>query len=426
MNYRKFEKMRVTVLGAGSSGLAAVDALVARDARVFLSDAKRLSHQTAELDALGVGYEENGHTARALDADVLVVSPGIPWEHPLLRRARAAGLPLWSELELGFLLCPSRNIVAITGTNGKSTTTRLVGALLRARGQRTVLGGNLGPPFCALLDTVTPETWVVLEVSSFQLEGNSSFKPHIGVWLNLAPDHLDRHHSIAHYRALKEKLFAQQTELDHAVLGLGLRLQRPCKAQRHSFVPLPPHDSFAELPRHQRENLAAALCAARLVDERCSLAAINWQKVIQCPHCLEFVDEVGSVRFYNDSKATNPHATQAALESLKGQAPLCLILGGCHKGIEPHSLARYVASHAHVAQAILVGPSATRWERALLRAGFSDFCSTDTLNSAVRLLNPDIHTCILSPAAASFDQFFNYQARGIAFKAAVASLKRPP
>lgn len=417
-------RRRVTVLGAGKSGLAALRALCERGARPFLSEGGTLSESArSALRAWGVPFEQGGHTDRALEAGLVVVSPGVPWKHPTLQAAREAGVAVWGELELGYRLCPSARIVAVTGTNGKSTTTRLVGALLAGAGEAAAVGGNLGTPLCALLPEITPETWVVLEVSSFQLETVQALRPHVGVWLNLSPDHLDRHGSLAVYRALKGRLFRGQTPDDHAVLGADLTLPFGCRARRHAFAPLQ-GEHFEGLPRHQRANLGAALAAARLANPRASLETIDWARCLRQPHCLEFVGEVGGVRFVNDSKATNPRAALEALEALKAHAPLSVLLGGCPKGAAPDALAAYIARSPHVAQAIAVGPHAGHWREALARAGCARAQSADDLEAALRALAPEARTCVLAPGGASFDQFANYAERGEAFRAAVAALQR--
>jgi|GEM_PF-7059730 len=314
----KLTEKRITVLGGGRSGLAAARCLVRRGARVFLSDDQALPVQTKHaLNTLNVVFEEGAHTQAALQADLLVVSPGIPRESAVLNDARQRHLPVWGELELGYRLCPSKRILALTGTNGKSTTTRLVGALLEARGHDVVVGGNVGTPLCALLEQISPRTWVVLEVSSFQLETTVRFRPHVGVWLNLTPDHLDRHGTLQEYAAIKARLFARQQATDHAVLGPDLRLPPACPAHRHVIRPLP-----MALPAHQRFNLSAALCAARLADPACGLEDVDWKAIFHHPHCLEFVAAANGVRFFNDSKATNPHAA-IGLGSLQALAALC-------------------------------------------------------------------------------------------------------
>ena len=415
---------RIGVLGAARSGLAAAIALKRRGVAVFLSEANHIPPSTkAQLKTLDIPFEEGGHSERGLRSNGLVISPGIPWSHPLLEAARAHRIPVWGELELGYRLCPSRKLIAVTGTNGKSTATRLIGALLHARGHAVAVGGNLGTPLCAMLDEIDPDTWVVLEVSSFQLEGALSFAPHIGVWLNLTPDHLDRHGCMQTYRNLKLRLFHRQGRHDHAVLGPGLTLPTSYAGHVHRFEPwvaLAPR----ALPDHQRRNLAASLCAAQLADPLCALEGLDLPTLLSQPHCLEHVGAVRGVSFYNDSKATNPHAALAALETLKAQGPLCVLLGGCPKGADPAPLARYIAGQAHVAQALLVGPLAAHWRKALLEAGFGRFRTVGSLEEALGALDAQVRTCVLAPAGSSFDLYADYRARGEAFRSAVQALSK--
>lgn len=412
-----------TVLGAGRSGLAAAKALVSQGVNVFLSDEKEPSDEAkTTLNALKIDFETNGHTQRALKSDLLVISPGMPWHHPFLKVARKCEKPLWGELELGFRLCPSRRIIAVTGTNGKSTTTQLIGALLQAQDHDVVIGGNLGMPFCELLNEITPDTWVVLEVSSFQLESASAFYPYIGVWLNLTPDHLDRHGNMDHYRALKQRLFQHQTADDHAVLGPAVALPESYAGNIHRIDPQTA--LLSDIAEHQRYNLSAALTAAQIADPQCSVENIDWKSIFNQPHCLEYVDTINGTNFYNDSKATNPDATIAALESFQQQGPLCVLLGGEPKGTDPTALARYIASHRHIAQIILFGPFAEYWKDALNQVGVTEVGSAAHLDDALTLLKPNIRICLLSPAGSSFDLFANYMARGEAFKQAVKALKK--
>jgi len=409
-----------TVLGAGRSGLAAAKVLVKQGVKVFLSDEKEPSDEAkTELKTLGISFEINGHTPRALESDVLIVSPGMDWQHPFLKQARNYQKPIWGELELGFRLCPTQRIIAITGTNGKSTTTRLITALLKSQKHSVVAGSNLGIPFCDLLSDIKPDTWVVLEVSSFQLESVETFHPYIGVWLNLTPDHLDRHQSMEHYRSLKQRLFEHQTKDDHAVLDKSIALDKTYLSQRH-FIDI--GEIRLGIPKHQKQNLSAALKTAQLANPDCRLEDIDWKAVVKRPHCLEYVDTVNNIAFYNDSKATNPEATIAALESFKEQGPVCVLLGGESKNTDPSNLVHYISNHSHVAQAITFGPFAAYWNNALQQAGFTTFDSVPHIDESLSKLNPQIRTCVLSPAGSSFDQFSNYQARGNAFKQAVKVL----
>lgn len=425
----KLEGRRVTVLGAGASGLAAARLLARRGARVFLSERADLSEEVRqELDDLGVAYEAGGHTARAWrEADWVIPSPGVPPSNPVLRAARREGIPVLGELELAYRFCPSSRIIAVTGTNGKTTTTRLICAMLRAAGHHAVAAGNIGLPWTAALGAIRAQTWVVLEVSSFQLETVERFRPHIAVLVNFSPDHLDRHGTLEAYWQAKCRLLINQGPADHALHPADVRLPDGVRAQKHRIEPLPDEGQWAGLPRHQRENLSFARAAARLADPACDLAQVPWKDLLGGPHRLEFVAQVEGVRFYNDSKATNPAATQAALEALAGRdrGPITLILGGRDKKLDFDPLARSIASHPDVSRVLLVGEAAPRIGRALARAGFelertqTVFDLEEAVHKAVRQ-GPGL--CLLAPACASFDAFADYRERGRAFRRAVQDL----
>jgi len=415
--------LRVTVLGAGRTGLATARFLSEKRAKVFLSEQASLAPSTRrELEALGIAYEEGGHTERALRADLIVPSPGVPSEAPLLREARRRGLPIWSELELAFRFCPSEKIIAITGTVGKTTTTRLITEILRAYGHRAVPAGNIGRPLIACLGEIDEKTTIVVEVSSFQLEHVSEFKPHIGVFTRFAPHHLDRHGNVEHYFATKCRLFARQTEGDFAVIQNDLEL--PCSI-RSRVLKFSAEDINLDgrLYPHQREDLAAALMAARLIDPSIQLGKLDLERALRLPHRLEFVAEVCGVRFYNDSKATSPVATQAALEAFGSDEAVALILGGYDEGGDLSGLARAICERG-VSTVLLMGSTGERWARSLRAVGYERFIRVGDLNEAVAAaleLRPKPHICLLSPAAPSFDRFPNYRERGERFRRIVHS-----
>ena len=427
------EAERIAILGAGRSGLATARALAERGVELFLSDHRPLSPQARELlSSLGVIYEEGGHTDRLLRGELIVLSPGVPPELPILEEARRRGVPIWGELELAYRLSPTRRIIAVTGTNGKSTTTRLIGELLRARGHDVVVAGNIGNPFIGELERLSPDTLAVLEVSSFQLETTVCFRPHVAVWLNFAPDHLDRHRSLERYLQAKLKIFANQTTDDFAVVQeelLQRRLIPPLRPKLLSFsaeaaLDLQPCEEL-DLPPHLREDLAAALTAARLVDPGVDLSLIDLEEALAVPHRLEFVAELAGVRFYDDSKATNVAATLAALRSFS--EPLVLILGGLPKGESFDPLAQAIAARASEITVLLIGRAAGEIARALERAGYRDYRFIADFEEAVELaLRSGRKVCLLSPACASFDMFANYAERGRAFQRAVLSAGASP
>ena len=348
--------------------------------------------------------------------DVLVKSPGVPGEAPLVVAARERGIEVWSEVELAFRFLPNP-VMGVTGTNGKTTTTELLGVMLGAR-----TAGNVGTALSELVGEVAPAEWVVCELSSFQLEDVHTFRPRVAVLLNLEPDHLDRHGTFEIYRAAKLRVFENQTAEDVAVVPRGFA-PIPGDARRVEFA------ADDELPAeplipgaHNRENAAAATAAARaagLADDEIADALRTFPGV---PHRLELVAEVGGVRYVNDSKATNTAAARRALTAYA--APLHLILGGSLKGEQFDELAEDVA-RANVATAYLIGAAAEPLSEALGYAGVPFLLAT-TLDRAVAeaasAAQPG-EIVLLSPACASYDQFRDFEHRGEEFRRLVQNLQ---
>jgi UDP-N-acetylmuramoylalanine--D-glutamate ligase len=409
---------RVAVLGAGRSGLAVIRLLRGHGARAFLSDHREIPLRTkGELEALNTTYEEGGHTLRVLDGELIVLSPSVPSDLPILSKARQRGIPIIGELELAYRLCRSKKIIAVTGTNGKSTTTRLIGELLHTAGYQVIVAGNIGNPLSGELERIDEKTIVILEVSSFQLETIERFHPWVSLFLNFAPDHLERHGTIEEYFSVKCRIFSNQTDEDFALVQERLLPSLPrLRPQVLTFMAddLPP---LADgLFPHQREDLAAALRAARLVDPQIDLSKIDLDKALALPHRLQLVAEAGGVRFYDDSKATNVAATLAALDSFPN-TELTLILGGRAKGESFAPLAKTVRERGIVV--LLIGKAAEEIARELERVGHRGFLIED-LQEGVRLASQlKRKVCLLSPACASFDMFADYRERGRAFQQAV-------
>lgn len=413
------DKLRVAVLGASRSGLAAVRLLKERGAEVFLSDHREISSRAKEeLEALSVAYEEGGHTEQILANDLIVLSPGVPINIPILNEARRQGIPLLGELELAYRLCESKRIIAVTGTNGKSTTTHLIGELLRAAGHKAIVAGNIGNPLSGELERIDEGTIVVLEVSSFQLETIENFHPWISLFLNFAPDHLERHGSLECYFKTKCRIFKNQTENDFAIINPSLSpLLLPLKPQ---VLEIDASAVSQDLLPHQREDLAAALLAARLVDSKIDPALIDLEEALALPHRLQFVAEIDGVRFYDDSKATNVAATLAALASFS-DSRITLILGGRAKGESFLPLAKVVKERGIAA--LLIGEAAREIAQELERADHREFRFINDLQEGIRLaVHLGREVCLLSPACASFDSFANYIERGLAFQRAVLAL----
>ncbi|HET7044591.1 MAG TPA: UDP-N-acetylmuramoyl-L-alanine--D-glutamate ligase [Gaiellaceae bacterium] len=383
------------VLGMARSGEAAAAALEARGARVAPVDRK-----------LG-----NDDDLSLLDGvQVLVKSPGVPAEHPLVAAARARGVEVWSEVELGYRLHPERPLLGVTGTNGKTTTAELLGAIFRVAGRDVAVAGNVGRP----LSSVEEAGWVVCELSSFQLEDVHELRCRVAVLLNLEPDHLDRHGSFEAYRAAKLRIFERA---DAAVVPRGSDLQG---IEFAADDPLPAEPLIPG--RHNRENAAAATAAARAAgigDDAIAAALTSFPGV---PHRLELVAERGGVRFVNDSKATNTGAARTGARAF--DAPLHLILGGSPKGESFDGLARDLAGRGGV-RALLIGAASDELAAALEAAGV-EHERAETLERAVTIAAARARpgeTVLLSPACASFDQFENFEARGEEFRHLVQNLE---
>lgn len=443
---------RVVVVGGAASGVAAAELLVARGARVILTDVKPSLPEAARLRAAGVELHLGGHDpASFATADLIVLSPGVDPRaeavRPALDRARARGVPVVSEIELA-ARCLEGRIVAVTGTKGKSTTATLIGRLLDAGGLAATVGGNIGTPLSAQVPLTRPDVWHVVEVSSFQLELTDRFHPAIAVLLNFSPDHLDRHGTIEAYRTAKARVFANQGPGDWAVVNAddpeALAIARTARSRAVRFAlktPLPAGISIAGevvvertpegdrplLPvsairlrgRHLLSDALAAIAVARIARVSPEAIARAFAEFEGLEHVLEPVGEIDGVAFVNDSKATNIAAARAAIESVGD--PLVVILGGRFKGGDFRDLAPVLVGR----RAAVVGIGEAR---PLIRAalgGCVPVHEAESLSEAVtlafRLAAPG-GVVLLAPACASFDMFADYQARGRAFKEEVARL----
>jgi UDP-N-acetylmuramoylalanine--D-glutamate ligase len=449
----ELKNKRVLVVGLGKSGKSAALFLRALGAQVTVSDSRSAEALAGEIPALldaGVMVETGGHGLLTFRRqDLIVVSPGVPYDTPELKQVRAFGLPIIGELELASRFLQGQ-IVAITGSNGKTTTTSLLGKIFADAGVPTLVGGNIGTPVIDLIAESTPQTTSVLEVSSFQLETVVEFRPHIAVVLNITQDHLDRHGTFENYAAMKARITAQQTAEDFFVLNAEDKptqmLAARTKAQvfwfsgrraikqgafvhGESIVFLPregakpePVMPLAEIPlkgAHNVENVLAAVCAARLggVSAESIRASVSSFKAVE--HRLEFVATVRGVAFFNDSKATNVDATKKALEAFPGGVHL--ILGGKDKNSDYTELADLL--RARVKTVYTIGSAAEKIERHL--AGVVKIVSAGTLDAAVRQAAQSAvpgDVVLLAPACASFDQFTGYEQRGRVFKELVKGL----
>ena len=411
---------RALVVGLARSGEAAALALARRGVptvgadRAGDIDPGRLANAGVEVH---LGTEEE----RLLDdVELLIKSPGVPGDSPLPAAARTRGIPVWSEVELGFRLL--RNpFVGVTGTNGKTTTSELLGAIFRAADTPVAVAGNVGRPLTGFDGAVSPDAWIVCELSSFQLEDVHRFRPRVAVLLNLEPDHLDRHGTFDAYRDAKIRVFQNQTAADTAVVPRGFG-NIPGGAMRVEFAGDDPLPAEPLIPgEHNRENAAAATAAARAAGLEDAAIASALRTFPGVEHRLELVGEIDGVRFVNDSKATNTAAARRGIAAYAGQ-PVRLILGGSLKGESFEELAEQIPNT--VRSIDLIGEATEELAAALGRAGRSYRRSGD-LATAVGAAAGDAEpgdVVLLSPACASYDQFRDFEERGETFRRLVKEL----
>ena len=410
---------RVLVIGLARSGTAAAEVLVAAGASVVGFDRDE-TLDTGRLPELGVELHLGREEMKLPQGiDLVVKSPGVPGETALVQSARAGGVSVWSEIELGARLL-SNPLLGVTGTNGKTTTSELLGAVFRAAGRSVEVAGNVGRPLTSLVGSVSDDAWIVCELSSFQLEDVETLRPKVGVLLNLEPDHLDRHGAFEAYADAKLRMFERQVPDDTAVVPRGFGAI-PGAATRVEFAGADELPAEPLIPGpHNRENAAAATAAARAAGIGDGAIAEALRTFEGVPHRIELVRELRGVRYVNDSKATNVAAALRALASFP-QSRLHVILGGRGKH-EPY--APLAAAFKKGDSAYLIGESAEEMARALEAAGIP-VERVGTLSAAVataaRAAAPS-DVVLLSPACASFDQFRDFEARGDAFCALVREL----
>jgi len=439
---------RVVVVGAARSGVAAAHLLVGRGARVTLTDTRTSIDAGATLRDRGVALELGGHDPRTLaEADLIVVSPGVSLDQPAFGPARARGVETIGELELASRWLRGR-IIAVTGTKSKSTTTTVIGRMLEAAGRPVLVGGNIGVPVSAHVEQSTPDTVHVVEVSSFQLETTTTFRPWIALWLNLAADHLDRHATLDEYAAAKARIFSNQQPEDWAVVNAddpvvtGWSRQTAAQTVAYSAWADVPQGFFVQgdwivrrtatgtdqlVPtsavelsgRHMLGNVVGAVAVASVagVDPGAMTRALSGFRGLE--HVMEPVASKGGVRFVNDSKATNVEAARRSIESF--DRGVVAIVGGRFKGGDLRELREPLAARGR--SVVAIGEAAPLVVEAL--AGVVPIERAESMRAAVRqafeAARPD-GVVLLAPACASFDWFADYAERGRAFKEEVARL----
>jgi UDP-N-acetylmuramoylalanine--D-glutamate ligase len=448
------EGKRVLVVGLARTGVVTSLFSAGYGAIVTATDEKpeaALAEVAAKLRAAGVKLEFGAPgQATFLEQDLIVLSPGVPAKLPQLELARSRGIPVWSEIELAWRFLRGK-LIGITGSNGKTTTTSLVAHILKTAGIHTLVGGNIGVPLLALVESSTDSTVTVAEISSFQLETIAEFRPEIGVLLNLTPDHLDRHASFDEYARAKMRMFENQLDRDAAVLNADdPEVTRRMPTGPHIFwfsrqkrvasgtflrdgqiffrtegaeVPLARREEIPLRGEHNVENVLAACAAAYLASAEPAAISSGVKTFRGVEHRLEFVAEIGGVVFYNDSKATNVDASLKAVEAFPG--PLIVILGGKDKDAPYIPLREPLQQRARLA--ILIGEAAEKIASEL--SGAVPLERAGTLERALQIAADSARagdTVLLAPACSSFDQFENYEHRGRVFKELVARLENQP
>ncbi len=443
------KRVHVIGLGAYGTGRATAQVLSSRGALVTVSDVKLAEELVPEITALegtGVTILTGSKAYRGIEeAELVVLSPGVPLDIPPLLRARERGAQIVSEIEVAYWLarCP---IIAVTGTKGKSTTTTLIGGLLRDEGKAVRVGGNIGRPLITMADQAKPDEILVAEVSSFQLEATERFHPKVAVLLNLFPDHLDRHPNMAAYRSAKAKLFANQGPKDTAVVNRddaeAWRLKDLTRAAVMPYSLAEPQPKGADLVegwlrvkgrpvcpqsavrlrgRHNLANTLAALAAAQAAGATLEKAEATLSHFIALEHRLEVVATVGGVMYVNDSQATTPEAAVVALEAFPEH--VVLIAGGRPKIHDFSALATALAARG--ADLVVIGEAAEEIAAAAKTAGVGRMARGNSLEEAVRIARKWARSgevVLMSPACASFDMFNNMAERGRTFREIAAKL----
>lgn len=445
---------KVAVIGAARTGLAAAKFLTDHGAEVFLNDLKEkdsFSLETlSELEAQGVKYIFGRHAdLEELEVELLIMSPGVPLSIPPVVQARKKKIPVWSEMELASRYTKAPMVV-VTGTNGKTTTTSLLGQIFTDFGKNTFVAGNIGVPFISRAEELGPQEVAVLEASSFQLEATGLFKPRVALILNITPDHIDRHGSLAGYIEAKAKIFVNQDQDDWLVLNWDDDETRKLAARAKSrvllfsrqhnlkeglcvekgfltvkldgqVVPVIRPEEIYIRGSHNLENALAAVAAGWVMGVSAESLRNSLRTFPGVAHRLEPVATIKGVSFVNDSKGTNPDASIKALEAF--EAPIVLIAGGKSKGSDFLPFARLIKER--VKAVVLIGQAAGEIEEVLRIVDYANYRHAGSMEEAVEeafTLADSGEIVLLSPACASFDMFDHFEHRGDAFKEVVLRL----
>ena len=437
--------MKISVVGLGKSGIACANLAIKKGYEVFASDSgKNRTHSQMKLNKK-VNVEFGQHSDKILDSDFIIKSPGLPSDLPIFKAAKKRNIKIMSELDFALKFIKPKSIIAVTGTNGKTTTTTLIYKIIKKQYTNTVVAGNIGYPITSITNKVNNNTILVLELSSYQLEDSPNFKPTISVSLNITPDHLKHHKTMKNYIKAKDNVFINQTNKNFAIYnGLDKYIKKEIsktKAKKFVFNAISKNsinyndgkiyikdnnkkiefDVNIKIPgRHNIDNILAAIMAAYLSKVKIE----NIQKVINSfkgvEHRIEFVKEIKGVKYYNDSKGTNVDSTKVALESFDKN--IQLILGGQDKGSPYKPI--YNLIRKKVKNIFLIGEATPIIKKQL--KGSVSMIECNTLENATKKIysvaqKGDI--VLFSPACASFDQFNDFEHRGKVFKELVLKLK---
>lgn len=447
---------RVLVVGMARSGIAAAQLLLKRGAVPLLNDQQKADAFGNALDGLhNTNCEfhlgENPVPLLA-NCDLVVISPGVPIDAPVVRHAQKLGVPLIGELELAYT-CLHGRLIAVTGTNGKTTTVTLLGRMFENAGYTVHVGGNIGYPLCAIALNSKDEDIVVAEVSSFQLETVQTFRPHVAALLNVTEDHLNRHHTMQAYAALKRRIFEFQTPDDLAVVnaddpivrelaeGVRPKIARFSRLQEVENgvcldggtvvsvasgvrTPICQAEDILIPGPHNLENAMAAIAVAVSYGLNPDCIRHTLQTFSGVEHRIETVRTVGGVTYINDSKGTNVASTLKAIQSMR--APSVIILGGYDKHTDFDQLSAEVKASPYITHAVLLGQTASQIEDSLRRNGFFAYTNAYSLDDAVQKAGEQAApggNVLFSPACASFDMFRDYEQRGAVFKEIVRGIQ---
>jgi len=440
---------KISVLGLGErTGPAVINFLQEKGAKVFVSEASTSSPFQGHLS--GVEIEFGGHSEKVFkEKDLIIVSPGVPADIPILKKASLAGVPIWSEVELAFRFSQAR-FIAVTGTNGKSTVASLLGRYLRNLGKKVVVAGNIGVPLISKVTDLEKDDLVVAEVSSFQLELTEKFQPEIAVILNVAPDHLNRHKNMENYFQAKKKIYQNQGEKHFLVLNYdnpwtreiekektkptkiwyslekevrGFCLKDDVLFSTFQNQPLVNKKDILVPGKHNISNVLVATGISALlgVGQRDLIRETRSFKGL--PHTMELIGEIHGVRFINDSKGTNPEATVSAIKGLKG--PKILISGGQDRGLDLTGLAQAVVNE-NIKALIITGENQWKIYEAVKSLGYTEIFTVENLQKAVTLAWGKAGKgdwVVFSPGAASWDQYRDFAERGNLFRKLVGELE---